>query len=91
MSTSTGDLEANQSEGVHLVASLEERVFVATDESAKLDSAEVLHDVFQAHKEGSVILISPASELLRLRSPGVRVITPITLPLEVTPRVPQLN
>lgn len=91
MATCTIDLETDQSKGVQLMACLEERVCVAPDEAAKLNSAKVLHHVLQAHKEGTIVRIGPLCELFGLRRPAVRVVTPITLPFEVTPRIPQLN
>ena len=69
---------------------LEERVLVVVVDAAHLDTTEVLDQIFLAHEERAIIGVAPASGFLGLISPAVRVIAPVALPLEVTPRVAKL-
>ena len=72
------------------MACLEGAILIVVVDAAELDSAEVLRQILLAHEEGTIISISPTSLLLRLCRPGVRVITPVSLPLEVTPWISEL-
>ena len=73
------------------MASLEEGILVVVDAAAELASAEVFDEILLAHEEGTVFFIGPASLLLRLGCPAVRGVAPVAVPLEVTPRIPQLE
>lgn len=90
MTTGRSDLETNKCERVCLMARLEERVLVVVVDAAHLDAAEVFYQISLAHEEGTIISVAPASDFLRRVSPAVRVIAPVTLPLEVAPRVAKL-
>ena len=85
------DLEADEREGAKLMASLEESVLIVVVDAAELDAAEVLNQILLTHEECSVICIRPPSSPLGCVCPAVGVIAPISLPLEVTPRVSQLE
>ena len=91
MATGCGNLEANESVRVKLMAGLEEGILVVVVNAAKLNSAEVLNKILLAHEEGTIISIRPASDTLRFVCPLVRVITPVSFPFEVTPRVSKLE
>ena len=85
------DLEADEREGVQLMARLEEGVPVVVVDAAQLDAAEVLDQIFLAHEEGTIVGVAPPGHSLGLVGPAVGVIAPIALPLEVTPGVSQLE
>ena len=91
MTTWSSDDEADKGKRVELMAGLEEGVLVVVVDTAELDSAEILSHILVAHEERTIISISPASLSLALFCPAVRVITPITVPFEVTPRVSELE
>ena len=81
------DLEADKRVGAQLMASLKKCILIVVVDAAKLDTAEVLNQILLAHEEGAVILIRPACSSLGSICPAVRVIAPVTFPLEVTPRI----
>ena len=91
MATRGRDHEANEGEGAKLMACLEEGVLVVIVDAAELEATEVLLQIRYAHEEGTIVFVGPIGLFLRRGGPAVGVITPITLPFEVTPRVPQLE
>ena len=72
------------------MASLEEGVLVVVVETAELNPAEVLLEILFAHEEGTIVSIGPSCGLLRLSCPAVRVVTPISFPLEIAPWISEL-
>jgi len=57
------------------------------------EEAEVLSEVLEAHPEHTVVSLAflLITDGPRLISPQVRFVTPITIPLEVTPWIPDFN
>ena len=90
MSAWRADLETNQGKRAQLMARLEEGVLVVVVETAELNPAEVLLEILFAHEEGTIVSIGPSCGLLRLSCPAVRVVTPISFPLEIAPWISEL-
>ena len=74
------------------MATLEEAVTIVVVYFANLYHAEILGHVREAHPEASVggILCEP-NVPFELFSPAITVVSPITAPFKIAPRIPELN
>lgn len=60
--------------------------------SANIKASEVLDEVLEAHPEGAVLVVEyRLDDIFHLLGPEGRGITPIPVPLELTPRVSDVN
>lgn len=74
-----------------LLAALDVFVFGGVIHLADLDALKVANEVLKAHPKSAVIGSNEADFLLQLFRPKLRLVRPVSVPLEAAPRVPQLQ
>lgn len=70
---------------------LERTIFVVIIDPADLYATKVVAKIIVGHPEGSIVRGILIELLLQLRGPLVTVISPITVPLKVTPRISEFD
>lgn len=76
---------------VLIFRTLERRIHIVVVDVTNLDSVEVEPEILKTHPECSIVLSNPVQFNFDFRSPLLAMVTPVSVPFKVTPRVPKFN